>query len=70
MASEASSLSFSVASVLEDVLHQHGHRLQDLDLEYRKVEQAGIYFLFIFLFIEFSSKVMWILYYHLFILKW
>jgi len=42
MASEAS-FSFSVASVVEHVLQQHGHRLQDLDLESRKAQQAGNY---------------------------
>ncbi|KAK1560159.1 hypothetical protein Q3G72_022996 [Acer saccharum] len=33
-------LSFSVASVVEDVLQQHGTRLRDLDLESRKAEEA------------------------------
>lgn len=36
-------LSFSVASVVEDVLQQHGNRLRDLDLESRKAEEAGTY---------------------------
>ncbi|OIW13387.1 hypothetical protein TanjilG_16496 [Lupinus angustifolius] len=40
MAAE-SALSFSVASVVEDVLQQHGTRLKDLDLEYRKTEEAA-----------------------------
>ncbi|KAK0580838.1 hypothetical protein LWI29_006857 [Acer saccharum] len=34
-------LSFSVASVVEDVLQQHGTRLRDLDLESRKAEEAA-----------------------------
>ncbi|XP_061350284.1 kinesin-like protein KIN-14I [Gastrolobium bilobum] len=34
-------LSFSVVSVVEDVLQQHGTRLQDLDLESRKAEEAA-----------------------------
>ncbi|XP_058738847.1 kinesin-like protein KIN-14I [Vicia villosa] len=40
MESEAS-VSFSAASLVEDVLQQHGHRLKDLDLEYRKAEEAA-----------------------------
>lgn len=35
---------FSVASVVEDVLQQHGNRLRDLDLESRKAEEAGTFF--------------------------
>ncbi|XP_061365502.1 kinesin-like protein KIN-14I [Gastrolobium bilobum] len=34
-------LSFSVASVVEDVLQQHGTRHKDLDLESRKAEEAA-----------------------------
>ncbi|MBA0880660.1 hypothetical protein Goshw_027029 [Gossypium schwendimanii] len=34
-------LSFSVASVVEDVLQQHGNRSKDLDLESRKAEEAA-----------------------------
>ncbi|CAK8572757.1 unnamed protein product [Lathyrus sativus] len=34
--------SFSVASVVEDVLQQHGTRLKDLDLESRKSEEAAL----------------------------
>lgn len=37
-------LSFSVASVVEDVLQQHGNRLGNgggLDLESRRAEEAG-----------------------------
>ncbi|KAL2345451.1 hypothetical protein Fmac_006736 [Flemingia macrophylla] len=40
MAAEAA-LFFSVASVVEDVLQQHGPRLKDLDLESRKTEEAA-----------------------------
>lgn len=40
-------LSFSVASVVEDVLQQHGNRLKGLDLDSRRAEEAGIIF-FIF----------------------
>ncbi|XLR67880.1 hypothetical protein HN51_014928 [Arachis hypogaea] len=40
MAAEAA-FSFSVASVVEDVLQQHGTRLKDLDLESRKAEEAA-----------------------------
>ncbi|OMO82036.1 hypothetical protein COLO4_23295 [Corchorus olitorius] len=40
MAAEAA-LSFSVASVVEDVLQQHGFRSKDLDLESRKAEEAA-----------------------------
>ncbi|KAJ1412590.1 Spindle pole body-associated protein Vik1/Cik1, microtubule binding domain [Sesbania bispinosa] len=40
MAAEAA-LSFSVASVVEDVLQQHGPRLKDLDLQSRKAEEAA-----------------------------
>ncbi|KAK7379017.1 hypothetical protein VNO80_04469 [Phaseolus coccineus] len=40
MAAEAA-LFFSVASVVEDVLQQHGPRLKDLDLESRKAEEAA-----------------------------
>lgn len=39
-ASEA--LSFSVVSVVEDVLQQHGNRLRGLDLESRRAEEAAI----------------------------
>ncbi|KAK7284615.1 hypothetical protein RJT34_19364 [Clitoria ternatea] len=40
MAAEAA-LFFSVASVVEDVLQQHGPRLKDLDWESRKAEEAA-----------------------------
>lgn len=33
-------LPFSVASVVEDVLHQHGARTRQLDLASRKAEEA------------------------------
>jgi hypothetical protein len=48
MASETS-LSFSVASVVEDVLQQHGHPLKHLDFDSRIAQQAGTYFLIIIL---------------------
>ncbi|CAK7348358.1 unnamed protein product [Dovyalis caffra] len=41
MAGEGGALSFSVASVVEDVLQQHGNRFKDLDLESRKAEEAA-----------------------------
>lgn len=47
MAAEAA-LFFSVASVVEDVLQQHGPRLKDLDLESRKAEEAGTFPLLLF----------------------
>lgn len=34
-------LSFSVASVVEDVLQQHGSRSRNLDLDARRAEEAG-----------------------------
>ncbi|XVF22154.1 hypothetical protein REPUB_Repub12eG0149200 [Reevesia pubescens] len=40
MATEGT-LPFSVASVVEDVLQQHGNRSKDLDLESRKAEEAA-----------------------------
>ncbi|KAK9281648.1 hypothetical protein L1049_004551 [Liquidambar formosana] len=40
MAAEGA-LTFSVASVVEDVLQQHGTRSRDLDLESRKAEEAA-----------------------------
>ena len=36
---------FSVASVVEDVLQQHGKRLCDIDLASRKAEEAGAFVL-------------------------
>ncbi|KAF9688131.1 hypothetical protein SADUNF_Sadunf02G0165300 [Salix dunnii] len=41
MAVEGGALSFSVVSVVEDVLQQHGNRLRDLDLDSRKAEEAA-----------------------------
>ncbi|KAG8663553.1 kinesin-like protein KIN-14I isoform X2 [Manihot esculenta] len=41
MAGDGALMSFSVASVVEDVLQQHGNRLGDLDLESRKAEEAA-----------------------------
>lgn len=55
MESEAS-VSFSAASLVEDVLQQHGHRLKDLDLEYRKAEEAGrLLFLYLFILVDFTE---------------
>ena len=45
-------LFFSVASVVEDVLQQHGPRLKDLDLESRKAEEAGTFPLFFLGFLQ------------------
>lgn len=42
--------SFSLVSMVEDVLQQHGNRMGDLDLESRRAEEAGISF-FYFLYI-------------------
>ncbi|CAA0843301.1 P-loop nucleoside triphosphate hydrolases superfamily protein with CH (Calponin Homology) domain [Striga hermonthica] len=42
MAAIESSLAFSVASVVEDVLQQHGNRSRGLDLDARKAEEAAI----------------------------
>lgn len=53
MAAEGT-FSFSVASVVEDVLQQHGNRLRDLDLESRKAEEAGTCFLVLRPSFEFS----------------
>ncbi|KAK4482151.1 hypothetical protein RD792_009292 [Penstemon davidsonii] len=41
-ATEGAMLSFSVASVVEDVLQQHGIRARDLDLDARRAEEAAI----------------------------
>lgn len=41
MAREDGGLSFTVASVMENVLQQHGNGLRDDDLEYRRAEEAG-----------------------------
>ncbi|KAI3449437.1 hypothetical protein Pfo_006102 [Paulownia fortunei] len=42
MASIEYALSFSVASVVEDVLQQHGNRSRDLDFDARRAEEAAI----------------------------
>lgn len=44
MAAADGAFPFSVASVVEDVLQQHGNRSADLDLESRKAEEAGTFF--------------------------
>ncbi|EOA29308.1 hypothetical protein CARUB_v10025588mg [Capsella rubella] len=41
MATEDGGLSFSVASVMQDVLQQHGNGLRDHDLESRRAEEAA-----------------------------
>ncbi|XP_073303972.1 kinesin-like protein KIN-14I [Primulina huaijiensis] len=38
----AAAISFSAASVVEDVLQQHGHRSRALDLDARRAEEAAI----------------------------
>ncbi|WOG83826.1 hypothetical protein DCAR_0103004 [Daucus carota subsp. sativus] len=42
MASEGEELSFSMASVVESVLQQHGVRSRDLDLDSRRAEEAAM----------------------------
>ncbi|KAK4418097.1 Kinesin-like protein KIN-14I [Sesamum alatum] len=42
MAAIEGALSFSVASVVEDVLQQHGNRSRDLDFDARRAEEAAI----------------------------
>lgn len=42
MATEGGALVFSVASVVEDVLQQHGNRSRDLDLDARRAEEAAL----------------------------
>ena len=46
-------LAFSVASVVEDVLQQHGNRSRDLDLDARRAEEAGIFTLLLRSFLNF-----------------
>lgn len=41
MGTERGGLSFTMASVVEDVLQQHGLRSRDLDLDSRRAEEAG-----------------------------
>lgn len=48
MAKDGAALVFSVASVVEDVLQQHGNRSRDLDLDARRAEEAGTRFSFFF----------------------
>lgn len=48
--------SFSVASVVENVLQQHGNRHRELDLESRRAEEAGMNFLN-HLFLQFSPEI-------------
>lgn len=48
MAADGAALVFSVASVVEDVLQQHGNRSRDLDLDARRAEEAGMKFSFFF----------------------
>lgn len=43
MAASEGALAFSVASVVEDVLQQHGNRSRDLDLDARRAEESGIF---------------------------
>lgn len=42
MAADGGALVFSVASVVEDVLQQHGNRSRDLDLDARRAEEAAM----------------------------
>ena len=49
MASEGEELSFSMASVVESVLQQHGVRSRDLDLDSRRAEEAGEFIYLIFM---------------------
>lgn len=48
MAAAEGTFSFSVASVVEDVLQQHGNRHRGLDLESRRAEEAGTLLLLLF----------------------
>lgn len=57
MAGDGALMSFSVASVVEDVLQQHGNRLGDLDLESRKAEEAGIFYLSCFSILSFFGFI-------------
>lgn len=41
MAAVEGAFSFSAASVVEDVLQQHGNGSRDLDLDARRAEEAG-----------------------------
>lgn len=41
MTTEDGAMRFTVASVMEDVLQQHGNGLRDHDLDSRRAEEAG-----------------------------
>lgn len=47
MAAIEGALPFSMASVVEDVLQQHGNRSRGLDLDARRAEEAGNFQIFI-----------------------
>ena len=53
----AEGVAFSVASVVEDVLQQHGNRQRGLDLESRRAEEAGILFIYLFFAVSLSLFV-------------
>lgn len=57
MATEGGALVFSVASVVEDVLQQHGNRSRDLDLDARRAEEAGNFFLLLIFPFYFSTNL-------------
>lgn len=46
MAAIEGALPFSMASVVEDVLQQHGNRSRGLDLDARRAEEAGNFQIF------------------------
>lgn len=45
MTTEDGGMRFTVASVMEDVLQQHGNGLRDHDLDSRRAEEAGTPFM-------------------------
>lgn len=49
MTTEDGGMRFTVASVMEDVLQQHGNGLRDHDLDSRRAEEAGTPFMIILL---------------------
>lgn len=49
-------LSFSVASVVEDVLQQHGNRSRNLDLDARRAEEAGNFLMLFFANCQFAMS--------------
>ena len=53
-------LDFSVASMVENVLHQHGKRLNDIDLASRKAEEACMIIFKIHVFIVFCTLFLFI----------